>query len=80
VIVHKEFVPPGQTIIAKVYCDILRRKREYMRWKRPEKWHMNNWVLHLDNVPVHTALVCYGSVLQKLDSFFHPPETPVTKI
>jgi hypothetical protein len=24
VIIHKEFVPPGQTIIVKVYCDIFR--------------------------------------------------------
>jgi hypothetical protein len=26
-IIHKEFVPPGQTVNAKFYCDVLRRLR-----------------------------------------------------
>jgi hypothetical protein len=72
VIIHKEFVPPGQTIVVKVYCDFLRWHREDMRWKRPDKWHMNNWVLHHDNAPVHTALVCSSFVLQKLGNCSHP--------
>jgi len=72
VIIHKELVHPGHTIIANVNCDVLRWNREYMRWKWPDKWHMNKWVLHHDNAPAHTALVCYSSVLQKLDSCSHP--------
>jgi hypothetical protein len=28
---HKEFVPPGQTVNAKFYCDVLRGLREDMR-------------------------------------------------
>jgi hypothetical protein len=55
-IIHKEFVPPGQTVNAKFYCDVLRRLREDMRQKRPGKWRKNNWVLHHDNAPAHTAL------------------------
>jgi hypothetical protein len=35
--IHKELVPPGQTVNAKFYCDVLRWLREDMRWKRPGK-------------------------------------------
>jgi len=36
-IVHREFVPPGMTVNADFYCDILRRLRENVRRKRPQK-------------------------------------------
>lgn len=41
-IVHKEFVPPGQTVSKEFYRDVLRRLREDMRRKRPEKWRTND--------------------------------------
>jgi hypothetical protein len=56
-IVHKEFVPPGETVNGKFYCEVLKRLREGIRRKRPEKWKNNNWFLHHDNVPAHTSLV-----------------------
>jgi hypothetical protein len=31
--------------------------REDMRWKRPEKWHTNDWVLCHDNARPHTACI-----------------------
>jgi len=34
--VHKEFVPPGQTVNGKYYCEVLKRLREGIRRKRPE--------------------------------------------
>jgi hypothetical protein len=55
-IIHKEFVPPGQTVNGKFYCNVLRRLREDRRRKRPSKWRTNNWVLHHNNAPTHTAL------------------------
>jgi hypothetical protein len=63
-IIHKEYVPPGQTVNAKFYCDVLMRLREDMRRKRPGKWRTNNWVLHHDKTSAHTAL----AVLQFLAS------------
>jgi hypothetical protein len=48
-IIHKEFVPSGQTINAKFYCGVLRRKRQ-------DIWRTNNWVLHHDKATMHTAL------------------------
>jgi len=32
-IVHKEFVPPGQTVNAAFYDKVLRRLRENVQWK-----------------------------------------------
>ena len=54
---HKEFVPPGQTVNGKFYCEVLKRLREGIRRKHPDKWKKNNWFLHHDNVPAHTSLV-----------------------
>jgi hypothetical protein len=56
-IVHKEFIPPGQTVNAKFYCEVLKRLREGIRRKRPDKWKKNNWFLNDDNAPAHTSLV-----------------------
>jgi len=56
-IVHKEFVPPGQTVNRKFYCEVLRRLRENVRRKRPEMWKNGNLLLHHDNAPAHTSLV-----------------------
>jgi hypothetical protein len=36
-IVHKEFVPPGQMVNGKFYCDGLRRLWENIRRKGPDK-------------------------------------------
>jgi histone-lysine N-methyltransferase SETMAR len=56
-IVHKEFVPPGQTVNDKFYCEVLKRLRESIQRKRPEKWKKNNWFLHHDKAPAHISLV-----------------------
>ena len=52
-IVHWEFVPPGMTVNADFYCDVLRRLRENVRRKRPQKWPNQNLIIHHDNVPAH---------------------------
>jgi len=51
VIVHQEFVPPGMTVNADLYCDVLRRLRENVRRKRPQKWQNQNH----DNAPAHRS-------------------------
>ena len=55
--VHKEFVPPGQTVNGKFYCEVLKRLREGIRCKCPDKWKKNNWFFHHDNAPTHTSLI-----------------------
>ena len=33
----------------------VRRLRESVRRKQPEKWRDGDWILHHDNVPAHTS-------------------------
>ena len=56
-IVHKEFIPPGQTVNGKFYCEVLRQLRGNVRRKRPEMWKNRDWLLHHNNAPAHTSLV-----------------------
>jgi len=35
--------------------EVLRRLRESVRRKRPEKWRDGDWILHHDNEPAHTS-------------------------
>jgi len=53
-IVHREFVPPGMTVNADFYCDVLRRLHENVRCKRPQKWQNQNLIIH-DNAPAHRS-------------------------
>ena len=56
-IVRKEFIPPGQTVNGKFYCEVLRQLRGNVRRKRPEMWKNRDWLLHHNNAPAHTSLV-----------------------
>ena len=56
-IVHKEFVPPGQIVNGKFYCEVLRRMRGNVRCKQPGMWKNGDWLLNHDNAPAHTSLV-----------------------
>jgi len=61
-IVHKEWVPAGQTANQYYYKDIIERLRKRVMRVRP---HIaTNWILHHDNAPAHTAF----SVAQFLTS------------
>ncbi|GBN83666.1 hypothetical protein AVEN_109359-1 [Araneus ventricosus] len=52
-----EFIPEGQTVNKELYLEILKRLRDAVRRKRPEKWATNNWFLLHDNAPPHRALI-----------------------
>jgi len=54
-IVHHEWAPDGQKINKEFYVEALRRLRESVRRKRPEKWRDGDWILHHDNAPAHTS-------------------------
>jgi hypothetical protein len=75
-IVYKEFVPPGQTVNGKFYCEVLKRMREGIRRKRPDKWKNNNWFLHHDNVPADTSLAFRQFVTSKNISDTPLPYSP----
>ena len=55
-IVHREFVPRGQTVNQEFYLGVLKRLRERVRRTRPELWRLGEWLIHHDNAPAHTAL------------------------
>ena len=54
-IMHKEFVPPGQSVNQQFYMKVLKRLRDSVRKKLPEMWSSSDWLLHHDNAPTHTA-------------------------
>jgi len=76
-IVHKEFVPPGQTVNAALYVKILRRLQENVQRKRPDQWWNNTWLLHHDNVPAHAALLTQWFLTDNnMTVVPHPPYSP----
>jgi len=54
VIVHKEFVPPGQTVNQTFYREVLERLRKIVARVLPGI--PRTWMLHQDKAPCHTAV------------------------
>jgi len=55
-IVHREFVPRGQTVNQEFYLGVLKQLRKRVRRTRPELWRSGKWLIHHDNARAHTAL------------------------
>ena len=72
-ILHREFVPPGQTVNQEFYLEILRRLRENVRRKRRELWRSGDSFLDHDNAPAHTAVCDPVFGLSGMDHCSHPP-------
>jgi len=53
-IIHKEYVPPGQTLSQTFYREVLERLRNRVARVRPGI--VCTWMLHHDNTPCHTAV------------------------
>jgi len=53
-IVHKEFVPPGQTVNQTYYREVLERLGKRVARVRPDI--ARSWMLHHHNAPCHTAV------------------------
>jgi len=56
-IVHKEFIPRGQTVNSGFYCEVLRILPEKVRRHRPQLWREQTWLLNHDNAPAHAAVL-----------------------
>ncbi|XP_068204662.1 protein GVQW3-like [Palaemon carinicauda] len=75
-LVHIEFVPRGCAVNAILYVEVLKRLRESIIRKRPEKLR-NGWLLHHDNSPSHTSLLVRQFMAGKnLAAVPHPPYSP----
>ena len=71
-IVHKEFVPPGQTVNHAFYKDVLEQLRK--RVQRVRMDIADDWVLQHDNAPAHTALSIREFLATKnIPVLPHPP-------
>ena len=76
-IVHKEFVPPGQTVNAALYIEVLKRLGENVRRKRPDQWRNNTWLHHHDNAQAHAALLTRRFLTDNnMTVVPHPPCSP----
>ena len=74
-IVHKEFVPSGQTVNAAFYVEVLKRLRKNVRRKLPDQWRNNTWLLH--HVPAHAALLTWPFLTNNnMIVVPHPPYSP----
>ena len=74
-IVRKEFVPPGQTVNQAFYKDVLERLRKRVQRVRTDI--ADDWVLHHDNAPAHTALAIREFLAKKkIPVLPQPPYSP----
>jgi len=62
-IVHTEFVPQGHTVNQFYYREILERPRKRVVRVRPNI--ADNWILHHDNAPCHTAITVIEFLAKK---------------
>jgi len=73
--VHKEFVPPGQTVNHAFYKYVLQRLRK--RAQRVQTDITDDWVLHHDNATAHTALSIREFMAKKnIPVLPQPPYSP----
>jgi len=62
-IIHKVFVPPGQTVNQRFCWEVLERLRKRVARVRPGI--ARTWMLHHDNAPCHTAVSINKFLLEK---------------
>jgi len=74
-VVHKEFIPPGQTVNAAFYVEVLTRLKKRVARIRPEI--ANTWVLLHDNAPSHASLLVREFLAkQTVATLPQPPYSP----
>lgn len=76
-IVHKEFVPPGQTVTGAFYLTVLQRLLARIARIRPEYKEPGSWSLLHDNAPSHRSILIRQFLAQKQVTVLdHPPYSP----
>ncbi|GBM21483.1 hypothetical protein AVEN_249913-1 [Araneus ventricosus] len=66
-----------QTVNKELYLEILKRLRDAIRRKRPEKWATNDCFLLHDNDPPHYALIVKKYLARhSVTTLEHPPYSP----
>jgi len=76
-IVHKEFVPAGQTVNSAFYEEVLKRLLQRIHLVRPELHRTGQWMLLHDNAPAHCAIRVHQFFVQRgVPVLDHPPYSP----
>nr|APL98289.1 putative DD34D transposase [Bactrocera tryoni] len=76
-IVHREFVPPGQTINAVFYLGVMKRLLSRIRRARPQYREAGSWRLLHDNAPCHrSTLVTDFLTKNSILTINHSPYSP----
>lgn len=76
-IIHKEFIPEGQTVNAQCYLGVLKRLWGRIYRVRPEYKEVGSWFLLHDNAPSHKALIVREFLAKKsIITLDHPPYSP----
>lgn len=76
-IIHKEFVPHGQTVTAVFYLDVMKRLMARIRRVRPEYRDPESWSLLHDNAPSHNSIIVRQFLARNnVCVLNHPPYSP----
>ena len=78
-VMHREFVPQGRAVNARLYRDILRRMRETVRRCRRDLWrnrHHQFWLQHDNAAPHRANIVCNFCDQTSMKIVPHPPYSP----
>jgi len=76
-VIHKEFVPEGETIDAVYYKGVMERPLNRIRRVRPGMCESGDWFLLHDNAPSHNATIVKQFLAQpKVTVLDHPPYSP----
>jgi len=76
-IIHKEFVPVGQTVNSASYEEVLKRLLQRIHHLRPAYHRTGQWILLHDNAPAHCAIRVHQFLAQRgVPVVDHPPYSP----
>jgi len=76
-IIHKEFVPVGQTVNSAFYEEILKRLLRRVHRVRPGLHRTGQWMLLHDNAPAHCTIRVHQFLAQRgVPVLDHPPYSP----
>jgi len=76
-VIHKEFVPEGETITAVYYKGVMERLLNRIRRVRPGMCESGDWFLLYDNAPSHNVTIISNFLAQrKVTVLDHPPYSP----
>jgi hypothetical protein len=76
-VIHREFVPEGQTVNGQFYLCVMERLLKRIRRVRPEFHNSKEWFLLHDIAPAHTAgFVARFLAIKQLTLLHHPSYSP----